>query len=157
MLARTETATPESRLRGRPDADNRVPNTRWASSAFTLRRGAFFFEVDFFSLPSPLDFSNLNPLPTSSHCKGGVYAPSVVRGCQGFKKTDNKETTTNIFQPSTQNDPTPTTTIKNNKCTTNTATKKQPTTAVKNSFGGFAFKKRKTQNFNNSMNNKDEL
>ena len=35
----------------------------------------------------------------------------------------------------------------------NTATKKQPSTAVKNSFGGFAFKKRKTQNFTNTMNN----
>ena len=34
-------------------------------------------------------------------------------------------------------------------------TKKQPSTAVKNSFGGFAFKKRKTQNFTtaNNMNN----
>ena len=35
----------------------------------------------------------------------------------------------------------------------NTATKKQPSKAVKNSFGGFAFKKRKTQNFTNTMNN----
>ena len=75
-----------------------------------------------------------------------------------FKKTDNKENNNKYFSTRhTQNDPTPTTTIKNNKCTTNTATKKQPTTAVKNSFGGFAFKKRKTQNCNNSMNNKDGM
>ena len=48
-----------------------------------------------------LIFQILNPLPTSSHCKGGVYAPSVVRGCQVSKKLTTKKTTTNIFQPRT--------------------------------------------------------
>ena len=57
----------------------------------------------------------------------------------------NLHTHTQLYK---QNEPTPML-VKN----MNTATKKQPSTAVKNSFGGFAFKKRKTQNFNNTMNN----
>jgi len=57
----------------------------------------------------------------------------------------NLHTHTQLYK---QNEPTPML-VKN----MNTATKKQPSTAVKNSFGGFAFKKRKTQNFTNTMNN----